>query len=49
MVFKNIKDAVQGKAPLGHRRSSHWSTVRKHHLKNNNIQCHHLDMLVYHG
>lgn len=21
----------------------------KHHLKNNNIQCHHLDMLVYHG
>jgi len=33
MILKNIKDAVQGKAPLGHKRSSHWPTVRKHFLE----------------
>jgi 5-methylcytosine-specific restriction protein A len=35
MVIKNIKDTIQGKASLGQKRSSHWPTVRKHHLKEN--------------
>ena len=33
MILKNMKDAIQGKAPLGHKRSNHWPTVRKHHLE----------------
>lgn len=33
MILKNIKDAAQGKAPLGHKRSHKWPTVRKNHLK----------------
>lgn len=35
MIAKNIKDALQGKATLGQKRSSQWPTVRKHHLKLN--------------
>lgn len=35
MVLKNIKDAVQGKAPLGHKRSNHWPTVRKKFIESN--------------
>lgn len=35
MILKNIKDAVQGKAPLGHKRSNHWPTVRKHFVESN--------------
>lgn len=35
MVLKNVKDVIQGKAPLGHKRSNHWPTVRKHHLQKN--------------
>lgn len=31
--IKQIKDVVQGKAPVGHKRSNHWPTVRKHHLR----------------
>ena len=34
-MIKRIKDLVQGKAPLAAKRSSHWSTVRKHHLEKN--------------
>lgn len=33
MILKNLKDAAQGKAPLGHKRSNKWPTVRKNHLK----------------
>ena len=33
MVLTHIKDVVQGKAPLGVKRSSKWPTVRKNHLK----------------
>ena len=33
MIIKNLKDAVQGKASLGHKRSNKWPTVRKNHLK----------------
>jgi 5-methylcytosine-specific restriction protein A len=33
MILKNIKDVAQGKAPLGHKRSNKWPTVRKNHLK----------------
>lgn len=33
MLLKNIKDAIQGKAPLKALRSSKWPTVRKNHLK----------------
>lgn len=35
MYLKNLKDAVQGKAPLGHIRSNHWPTVRKHFVEAN--------------
>lgn len=35
MIIKNIKDSIEGKAPLGAKRSSQWPTVRKHHLKKN--------------
>lgn len=35
MLIKNIKDVIQGKAPLGHKRSSHWPTVRKHFIAAN--------------
>lgn len=37
MIIKNIKDVIQGKAPLGHKRSNHWPTVRKHHLEQNPV------------
>jgi len=37
MIVKNIKDALQGKAPLGAKRSSKWPAVRKNHLKLNPI------------
>lgn len=37
MVLRNIKDAVQGKAPLGHKRSNHWPTVRKHFIESNPV------------
>lgn len=37
MILKNVKDVVQGKAPLACTRSSKWPTVRKHHLENNPI------------
>ena len=33
MIVKNIKDSLQGKAPLGRKRSHKWPTVRKHHLQ----------------
>lgn len=33
--IKQIKDVVQGKAPVGHKRSTQWPTVRKNHLKAN--------------
>lgn len=32
-VIKNIKDAIQGKAKLGQRRSPQWPKVRAEHLK----------------
>lgn len=35
MIFKNIKDVVQGKSTLGRVRSSKWATVRKHHIVKN--------------
>jgi len=31
-LLKNIKDVVQGKAPLGSLRSSKWSKIRSTHL-----------------
>jgi 5-methylcytosine-specific restriction endonuclease McrA len=34
-LLKNIKDAIQGKAPLGATRSPKWQTTRKHHLEKN--------------
>jgi len=34
-MIKRIKDLVQGKSPAAAKRSGHWSTVRKHHLKKN--------------
>lgn len=33
MILKNLKDVIQGKAPLKVLRSSKWPTVRKNHLK----------------
>lgn len=33
MILKHIIDAAKGKHPLGAARSSHWPTVRKHHLE----------------
>ena len=33
MLLKQIKDAIQGKAPLKSKRSSKWPSVRKEHLK----------------
>ena len=35
MIIKNIKDAIQGKADLGAKRSNQWPTVRKKHLVSN--------------
>ena len=35
MIIKKIKDVVEGKASIEHKRSSHWPTVRKHHIENN--------------
>lgn len=35
MILANIKDAIQGKAPLGTLRSSQWPKVREAHLKKN--------------
>jgi len=35
VIIKKIKDVIEGKASIDHRRSSKWPTVRKHHLKNN--------------
>lgn len=35
MILKNVKDVVQGKAPLGCVRSSKWATVRKRHIEKN--------------
>lgn len=34
-LISNIIDAVQGKAPLGKKRSSDWPKVRAEHLKKN--------------
>jgi 5-methylcytosine-specific restriction enzyme A len=34
-IIKNIIDAVQGKAPLGEKRSPQWPKVRAEHLKKN--------------
>jgi hypothetical protein len=34
-MLKRIKDLVQGKAPAEAKRSGHWRTVRKNHLKKN--------------
>lgn len=35
MMIKKIKDVIQGKCSLEHKRSSHWPTVRKHHIQKN--------------
>lgn len=35
MIIKKVKDVIQGKATVKHKRSSHWPTVRKHHLEKN--------------
>lgn len=32
-LIKHLIDAAKGKHPLGTARSSHWSSVRKHHLE----------------
>lgn len=55
-ILKNIKDAIQGKAPLGKKRSSKWPSVRKAFLKDHpncavcggaeKIELHHI--LPYH-
>lgn len=34
-LLKNIKDVIQGKAKLGHKRSSKWPKIRAEHLKHN--------------
>lgn len=34
-IIKQVKDAIQGKAPLGSKRSKQWPRVRKAHLKLN--------------
>lgn len=51
-IIKHVKDVVQGKAPLGVKRSSKWSSVRKNHLKlqpecvvcgdTNKLEVHHI-------
>lgn len=33
--LKQVKDVFEGKAPKGHKRSSRWPAVRKHHLAQN--------------
>lgn len=33
MIFKHIKDIIQGKATIGKKRSSQWPRVRGEHLK----------------
>ena len=35
MILKHIKDVIQGKAPIGKKRSSQWPKVRKEHLEKN--------------
>ena len=35
MIIKKIKDVIEGKASIGHKRSSQWPTVRKHHIEKN--------------
>lgn len=49
-MFSKIKDSIQGKAPLSAKRSSHWSTVRKNHLKANPfcVACGDTDKLEVH-
>ena len=32
-IIKHLVDAAKGKHPLSSKRSSHWPTVRKHHLE----------------
>ena len=33
--LQRMKHTIQGKMPLGAKRSGHWPTVRKHHLEKN--------------
>lgn len=34
-MITTLKDLSVGKTPEGHKRSSKWPTVRKHHIQNN--------------
>lgn len=35
MILNNVKDTIQGKAKLGHKRSSKWPKIRKEFLLKN--------------